>query len=115
MSNPSQLFSMKLLFLIMFVSFLGMAKSQAVDKVAPGEASELKIAVRNTGAEEPPAPASRGEFVQGGEGPSANGDPRLKTYLALHCQAVLGLPLRDFGGPYGSSACGTSQDGAVAK
>jgi hypothetical protein len=115
MSQLSQLFWTKLLFLIIFVSLLGMANSQALDKVAPRGASELKVAARNTGAAEPRAPASHGEFVHGGREPSAKADPRLKTYLALHCQAVLGLPLRDFGGPYGSSACGTGEDGVIAK
>jgi hypothetical protein len=107
MNTHANLFAIRLLALLLPVSVLGIAKSQAVEgDVAIFAASDIRLAARDENASETLGPSMEAEIAQGQRAPLTNHDPRLEVYLAMHCQALAGLPLRDSVGPYASSACG---------
>lgn len=107
MNTHTHLFVIRLLVLLLPVSALGIAKSQATEgDAAVFAASDIRLAAWDQNASETQASSKELPIVQGQSAPLTNHDPRLDVYLAMHCQALAGLPLRDSVGPYGGSACG---------
>ena len=96
---------MKLASCTFLLCFGGMNTSQAADGVAVLKAPEIKIAARDPGPPELDDAAKRDGLVQAGGDRLSNPDAGLQVYLALHCQALAGLPLRESLGAYASSTC----------
>ena len=106
MSPSPQLFSIKLLLLLFSVSMLSMSESRAVDAGAAFAHSALRLAARDPSVVEAHCSPKPGNMVQDTNAAASNRDSRLEVFLALHCQAIAGVSLRESAGPYGSSACG---------